>query len=167
VYAGGEGWRAAAGVLGTLAGIAALFNVANLVPVWKFDGGQVLRQICPGPVTLALASFLLLSAFLALGYAAGFPAPLLVVAGAIFAILSLITTGSAVKPRHELKPIGGMERAAIAGALVAVFAIHASGLLWASARLEDVRAFQRMRHERNLSGEQAFQYELPRTGWRL
>ena len=27
----------------------ALFNVANLVPVWKFDGGQVLRQICPGP----------------------------------------------------------------------------------------------------------------------
>ena len=65
VYAGGEGWRAAAGVLGTLAGIAALFNVANLVPVWKFDGGQVLRQICPGPATLALSSFVLLSAFLA------------------------------------------------------------------------------------------------------
>ena len=62
-YAAGEGWRAAAGVLGTLAGIAALFNIANLVPVWKFDGGQVLRQICPGPVTLALSSFVLLSAF--------------------------------------------------------------------------------------------------------
>jgi Zn-dependent protease len=164
MYAAGEGWRAAAGVLGTLAGIAALFNVANLVPVWKFDGGQVLRQICPGPVTLALASFLLLSAFLALGYAAGFPAPLLIVAGAIFAILSLITAGSGVKPRHELKPIGGMERAAIAGALVAVFAIHASGLLWASARLEDVRAFQRMRHERS---EQVFQSEIPRAAWRL
>lgn len=166
-YAAGEGWRAAAGVLGTLAGIAALFNVANLVPVWKFDGGQVLRQICPGPVTLALASFLLLSAFLALGYAAGFPAPLLVVAGAIFAILSLITAGSGVKPRHELKPIGGMERFAIAGALVAVFAIHASGLLWASARLEDVRAFQRMRHERSLSGEQALGGSVPQAVWRL
>ena len=125
-YAAGEGWRAAAGVLGTLAGIAALFNVANLVPVWKFDGGQVLRQICPGPATLALASFALLSAFLALGYAADFPAPLLVVAGAIFAILSLITAGSGVKPRHELKPIRGMERIAIAGALIAVFVIHAS-----------------------------------------
>ena len=56
-----------------------------------------------------------------------------------------------MKPRYELKPIGGMERIAIAGALLAVFAIHASGLLWASARLEDVRAFQRMRHERSLS----------------
>jgi Zn-dependent protease len=150
IYAGGEGWRPAAGVLGTLAGIAALFNIANLVPVWKFDGGQVLRQICPGPVSLALSSFALLSAFLGLGYAAGFPAPFLIIAGAIFAILSLITAGSGVKPRYELKPIRSMERIAIAGALLAVFTIHASGLLWASARLEDVRAFQqRMRHERS------------------
>ena len=155
-YAAGEGWRATAGVLGTLAGIAALFNVANLVPVWKFDGGQVLRQICPGPVTLALSSFLLLSAFLALGLAVGFPAPLLVVAGAIFAILSLITVGSSVKPRHELKPIGSMERAAIAGALLAVFAIHASGLLWASTRLEEMRAFEQQRRERSLSAQDEF-----------
>jgi Zn-dependent protease len=161
-YAAGEGWRATAGVLGTLAGIAALFNVANLVPVWKFDGGQVLRQICPGPVTLALSSFLLLSAFLALGLVVGFPAPLLVVAGAIFAILSLITVGSNVKPRHELKPIGGMERAAVAGALLAVFAIHASGLLWASARLEEVRAFEQQRRERSLSALDEF--ALPASG---
>ena len=46
--AGGEGYRLAAALLATLAGCAALFNIANLVPVWKFDGGQVLRQICPG-----------------------------------------------------------------------------------------------------------------------
>lgn len=151
LYASGEGWRAAAGVLGTLAGIAALFNVANLVPVWKFDGGQVLRQICPGPVTLALSSFLLLSAFLGLGLAVGFPAPFLIIAGAVFAILSLITVGSNVKPRHELKPIRGMERIAIASALLAVFAVHASGLLWASARLEEVHEYQRLRFERSLS----------------
>jgi Zn-dependent protease len=150
LYAAGEGWRAAAGVLGTLAGIAALFNVANLVPVWKFDGGQVLRQICPGPVTLALSSFLLLSAFLALGSAVGFPAPFLIISGAVFAILSLITVGSNVKPRRELKPIRGMERIAIAVALLAVFAIHASGLLWASARLEEVQEYQRLRYERSL-----------------
>jgi hypothetical protein len=31
-----------------------------------------------------------------------------------------------------------------------VFVIHASGLLWASARMDDVRAFQRMRQERNV-----------------
>ena len=77
-YAAGEGWRAAAGVLGTLAGIAALFNVANLVPVWKFDGGQVLRQICPGPV---IARDLVLRAACRPSWRSamspGFPAPLL------------------------------------------------------------------------------------------
>ena len=30
---------------------------------------------------------------------------LLIAFGAVFAVLSLITTGSGVKPRHELKPI--------------------------------------------------------------
>lgn len=153
-YAIGEGWRFSASVFATVAGIAALFNVANLVPVWKFDGGQVLRQICPGPVSLAIASFLLLSAFMALGYAAGFPAPLLVVAGAIFAILSLITAGDAVKPRHELRRLSGFERAAIAGALVAVFTVHASGLLWAAARLEDWRGYEKLRQERLLNASE-------------
>ncbi len=104
-YASAEGWRLAAALLATLAGCAALFNIANLVPVWKFDGGQVLRQICPDPSLLALASFLLLAAFLAVGRRAGIPPWLLVSMGAVFAILSLITAGGGVKPRHELKPI--------------------------------------------------------------
>ena len=162
-YAAGEGWRFSASVFATLAGIAALFNAANLVPVWKFDGGQVLRQICPGPVSLALSSFVLLSAFMALGYAAGFPAPLLVSAGAIFAILSLITAGSGAKPRHELKRLEGLERVAIAGALVAVFAIHASGLLWASARLEDWQSYEKLRQERRLDASERNAFLLPGT----
>jgi Zn-dependent protease len=134
-YAWGEGWRIASSLFATLAGCAALFNIANLVPVWKFDGGQVLRQICPSPPVLALASFVLLSAFLALGYMAGFSTGLLASAGAIFAILSLITAGSAVKPRHELKPIGLVDRFAIGAALLAVFAIHAYGVLWAASKI--------------------------------
>jgi len=133
--ANGEGHRAAGALLATLAGCAALFNIANLVPVWKFDGGQVLRQICPGPIALALASFFLLSALLALGWQAGFSSGFLLAAGAVFLILSLLTMGSAVKPRHELKPIRTFDRFAMAGALLAVFAIHGYGLLWASARL--------------------------------
>lgn len=149
-YSVGAGWRFAASVFATLAGIAALFNVANLIPVWKFDGGQVLRQICPGPASLALASFAMLSAILGLGYAAGFPARLLVAAGAVFAVLSLITAGSAVRPRHELKALGRCERMAIAAALVAVFTVHACGLLWASARLEDWRGYERQRQERRI-----------------
>ena len=134
-FASGEGHRLAAALLATLAGCASLFNIANLVPVWKFDGGQVLRQICPGPVALALASFFLLSALLALGWRAGFSPSFLLVAGAVFSILSLLTMGSGVKPRHELKPIRPFDRLAMAGALLAVFAIHGYGMLWASAQL--------------------------------
>ena len=48
------GYPLAAGVLATLAGFAALFNIANLVPVWKFDGGQVLRQIFPSRAVAGL-----------------------------------------------------------------------------------------------------------------
>jgi len=134
-FARGEGHHLAAMLMATLAGCAALFNIANLVPVWKFDGGQVLRQICPGPIALALASFSLLSALLAIGWLAGFSQSFLLVAGAVFAILSLLTVGSGVKPRHELKPIRTFDRFAMAGALLAVFAIHGYGLLWASAKL--------------------------------
>ncbi|MBN9547385.1 MAG: SRPBCC family protein [Alphaproteobacteria bacterium] len=134
-FAHAEGHRLAAMLLATLAGCLSLFNIANLVPVWKFDGGQVLRQICPGPAALALASFLLLSALLALGWRAGFSPSFLLIAGAVFSILSLITMGSGVKPRHELKPIQPFDRLAMAGALLAVFAIHGYGMLWASAQL--------------------------------
>lgn len=43
--------------------------------------------------------------------------------------------GSAVKPRHELTPIRAFDRFAMAGALLAVFAIHGYGVLWASSQL--------------------------------
>lgn len=133
--ADGAGWSRSALVLAALAGCAALFNLANLVPVWKFDGGQVLRQIATGPVVLAAASFVLLAAFLGLGWVIGLSLPTLFAGGVIFAILSLITTGSAVKPRKELKPIAAPERLAVAAALLAIFVIHGGGVLWAAERL--------------------------------
>ena len=133
--AGGYGHPAAATVLAALAGIAALFNIANLVPVWKFDGGQVLRQIFPGQLTLAIMSFLTLSAFLALGSLAGLPTGFLAITGIVFAILSLITSGSGVKPRYELRPLVGFERAALAAAFAAVFAVHSYGVMWAVSLL--------------------------------
>jgi Zn-dependent protease len=125
------GHPAAASVLAVLAGFAAFFNIANLVPVWKFDGGQVLRQICPGPLVLATASFATLSAFLALGRLTGLSPMLLVAMGTIFAVLSLITAGSGVKPRYELKAIRVTERVVLAAGFAAVFAIHFCGVLWA------------------------------------
>jgi Zn-dependent protease len=133
--ADGAGWSRGALALAALAGCAALFNLANLVPVWKFDGGQVLRQIAPGPALRAAASFALLAAFLGLGWVIGLSLPLLFSGGVIFAILSLITTGNAVKPRHELKPIAPAERLAVAAALLSIFVIHGGGVLWAVERL--------------------------------
>jgi len=119
------------------AGFLAVFNVANLVPVWKFDGGQVLRQICPNSATLAVASFLALGAFLALGYAAGLSPMILIVAGALFAVLSLITKDSGVKLKHELKAISSRERITLAAAFTSVFFIHGAGVIWAADMLEN------------------------------
>jgi Zn-dependent protease len=131
------GHPAAASVIAALAGFAAFFNIANLVPVWKFDGGQVLRQICPEPVTLALASFAALSAFLALGRLTGLSPALLIGMGVVFAILSLLTASSGVKPRHELKPIRTIERITLGAAFAAIFAIHFCGVLWAHDRIAE------------------------------
>jgi Zn-dependent protease len=134
-FAQQNGHPLAAMLLAVFAGCSALFNIANLVPVWKFDGGQVLRQICPGPVVLGLASFGLLAALLAFGWHAGFPPRFLLVAGAVFICLSLLTMGAGVRPRHELKPIRAFDRVALGAALLAVFVIHGCGVLWASAVL--------------------------------
>ena len=52
-------------------------------------------------------------------------------------MLSLITTGSGVKPRYELKPMGGFERVALAPPLRRLR--HPFyGVMWAWRRLEDV-----------------------------
>jgi Zn-dependent protease len=133
--AASAGHPLAAMLLAVFAGCSALFNIANLVPVWKFDGGQVLRQICSGPVALGLASFGLLSAFLGLGWQIGLSPRTMLAAGAIFACLSLLTMGAGVRPRQELKPIRAFDRLAIGAALLAVFVIHGCGVLWASGVL--------------------------------
>ncbi len=114
-----------------LVGCVALFNLANLAPVWKFDGGQVLRQIVPGGLPLALCSFALLALFLGVGLLAGFPQRIVLAGGVALAALSLITSGSNVRPRHALRPIDPTGRLAVAAGLVAVMAIHASGVIWA------------------------------------
>ena len=114
-------------MLAALAGFAAFFNIANLVPVWKFDGGQVLRQIFPGQLTLAVCRSLTLSAFLALGRLAGLPIDLLAIAGSSLRYSSLITAGSGVKPRHELKPLVALRARGTWRAFAAVFAVHSYG----------------------------------------
>jgi Zn-dependent protease len=135
IHAAGAGEVRLATFLMIFAGCSALFNLANLAPMWKFDGGQVLRQICPNAPVLAAASFALLLVLLGVGYLAGFSTRVLIVAGIVVALLSLITAGSGVKPRHELKPIAPRDRWVVAAALLAVFTIHGAAVVWAARQL--------------------------------
>lgn len=121
--------------MAALVGCIALFNLANLVPVWKFDGGQVLRQICTPGLPLAISSFVLLGLFLAVGWLAGFPPAVVLTSGGVFAVLSLMTSGDSVKPRDALTPIDLGGRFALAAALVAVIFIHGLGVIWAFTHL--------------------------------
>jgi Zn-dependent protease len=131
----GSGNTELALIFAAFTGFLALFNLGNLVPVWKFDGGQALRQIVPGAAGQACAAFVLVLAFLGVGALAGFSGTALFIAGAIFAVLSVMTASSGVKPRHELKPLDRLERAGLSAALVSIFVIHAAGLLWAAGTL--------------------------------
>ncbi|MCR5859520.1 SRPBCC family protein [Mesorhizobium sp. J428] len=131
VFAAASGNVHGGNFMAALVGCIALFNLANLVPVWKFDGGQVLRQICPPGPALAASSFALLGLFLGVGWLAGFSPAIVLVSGGVFAALSLMTSGDAVKPRHALVPLDRRGRAALAAALVAVIFIHGSGVIWA------------------------------------
>jgi Zn-dependent protease len=110
--------------------IGSIFNLANLVPVWKFDGGQVIRQVFEGRIAQALASFTILGALLLIGFLCGFSAAVLIPVAAVFALLSIITNGASFKPRHALTPMTGIERGVIIAGLVATFAAHALGAVW-------------------------------------
>ena len=110
VWTGASGHPFAAEVFASFAAFCAFFNLANLVPVWKFDGGQVLRQLFQKRLALSLSSFALLAVFLAFGYAAGIPVSALLVAGGVVVVLSLMTAGRGVKPKRELIPLVAAER---------------------------------------------------------
>ena len=109
--------------------VAALFNLGNLVPVWKFDGGQVVRQIMQTRAGEAVAASVILFGFIMAGIVAGMSVPIMLIGGAVLAILSVMTSGTGVKPKRPLTPMTGGERLALAGAFAAVFAIHAAGLV--------------------------------------
>lgn len=124
------GQPAFAAFWGGLAACAAFFNLANLAPMWKFDGGQVLRQISADGWPRAAGAMAILLAMAAIAWAAGFPTHMVVVALATISLLSLITARSAVKPRHAMKPISLSERWLIAAGLTAVIATHGAGIIW-------------------------------------
>lgn len=86
------GYPVLAAFIGAFGTIGAIFNLGNLVPVWKFDGGQVIRQVfrklC---VAQGVASFILLAGLLTVGKMGGFSNQALMVAGAWSSIPSIAT----------------------------------------------------------------------------
>lgn len=110
--------------------IAALFNLGNLMPVWKFDGGQVLRQVLRSGPELAAGSFAMLSVMMATGLAVGLSLKVMLACGAVILLLSLITGSTGVKPKRALSPMDGVERVALSLGLLATASVHALAIVW-------------------------------------
>ncbi len=108
--------------------ILGAFNLLNLLPMQRFDGGQAIRQIFPKFGMQTMGSFLITGAILATGWEVGIPSSALVVALAIFVLLSFLGRSS-VKPRHEMLPMSNPERLIAGLGLYAAVLIHAYAII--------------------------------------
>ena len=114
--------------------ILGAFNLLNLLPMHRFDGGQVLRQICTGRSGLVAASFFVTLAILWVGWRIGLPGQLLIAGLAVFTVLSLIGAGG-VKPRRALDPITAPQRLLAGFGLYAAVVLHGYAIVYACDRL--------------------------------
>lgn len=110
------------------------FNLLNLLPMSRFDGGQVLKQLFPSHDALMAASFLVSAAILWTGHRIGISLEILIGALAVMALLSM-TNRLTVKPREPLLEMRGMEVAIAGVGYFATLAVHAWGLVYAAENL--------------------------------
>ncbi|MGO4567868.1 hypothetical protein AB4Z52_23135 [Rhizobium sp. 2YAF20] len=110
------------------------FNQLNLLPMYRFDGGQVLRQVFVTKKALVGASFAVTSAILCVGWIIGAPNNALLAGLAVFTLLSLIGKGS-VKPKEKLEPMSGAERMLVGFGLYSAVAMHSYAIIYAAAAL--------------------------------
>lgn len=116
--------------------ILGAFNLLNLLPTYRFDGGQVLRQVFEGQRALAVTSFLVTGVVVWTGWRVGLGAPFLIVGVALFTLLSMIRTKSA-KPREALTPMNAAERLMTGFGFYAALAMHVYAVIYACDRLFD------------------------------
>ncbi len=114
--------------------ILGAFNLLNLLPMYRFDGGQMLRQIFREPKALALASFSVTGVIVWTGWRIGLPSLALLAALSVFTLLSLIRTGRA-KPRHRLAAMSPPEQLMTGFGLYAALSIHVYAVVYACDRL--------------------------------
>lgn len=114
--------------------ILGAFNLLNLLPTYRFDGGQVLRQVFEAQYALGIASFMVSGVILWVGWRIGLAPPMLVGGLGIFILLSMIRTKS-VKPREALVPMSSPERLMTGLGYYAALAMHANAVVYACDRL--------------------------------
>lgn len=110
--------------------ILSAFNLLNLLPMSRFDGGQVLRQVFPTHDGLLGGTFLVTAAILFTGWRVGVPSQALFGGLAVMALLSL-SNRSSVKMREELLDMDAGERLFAGFGYYAALSIHAYGLVYA------------------------------------
>ncbi len=111
------------------------FNLLNLAPVARFDGGHVLRQVMRGPRQLAAGSFAASLMLLYVGWRVGAPHWTLVFALAVLALMSLSLTTRSVRPRSELDVMTVPERVFVAAGFAAAVFVHGTAVIFAVQHL--------------------------------
>jgi Zn-dependent protease len=114
--------------------ILSAFNFLNLLPMSRFDGGQVLRQVFPTRDGLLGATFLVTAGIVWTGHRVGVPLEALLGGLAVMALMSM-TSDNSFKPREALDEMTVSERLHAGLGYYAVLAIHACGLIYATDHL--------------------------------
>jgi len=114
--------------------ILGAFNLLNLLPMHRFDGGQVMRQVFSTRSSLLVASFLVTLVILGVGWRIGLPAQMLIAGLAVFTVLSLIGAGG-VKPRRALDPMTPPQRLLAGFGLYSAVVLHGYAIIYACDRL--------------------------------
>ncbi len=112
------------------------FNLLNLLPMYRFDGGQVLRQIFPGRVLQLVGTFLIAAAILFTAWRIELPRNAILAGLSVFTLVSFmgLRTGR-VRPRFKLIEMSGGERLMVGLGLYAAVMIHAYAIIYACDRL--------------------------------
>jgi Zn-dependent protease len=114
--------------------ILGAFNLLNLLPMHRFDGGQVLRQIFRTRRSQIAASFLVTLCILLVGFEIGISANMLMVGLLVFTIVSLIGARS-VRPRQKLDEMTDPERMLVGFGLYSAIVMHGYAIIFAVGSL--------------------------------
>jgi len=110
--------------------ILGAFNLLNLLPMGRFDGGQVLRPLFSSRLAQAGGSFAIAAVILGTGWRIGVPPLALFAALAVLTLVSLVGSPG-VQHRAELVPMAPGERLLTGFGLFAAVSIHAYAVIHA------------------------------------